>query len=61
MSEKFYEDISVAPWSFADAFSNVDDKLCTLFFIQCYSNEHALFKTFKAHGKLNPCVNYNNS
>ena len=49
------------PWSFADAFSNVDDKLYALFFIQRYSNEHALIKAFKACGKLNPCVNDNNS
>ena len=60
-SKKFYEDISVAPWSFADAFSDVDDKLYVLFFIQRYSNEHALIKTFKARGKPNPCVNDNNS
>ena len=56
----FNSDASLAPWSIADVFEDVEDKLYAfdLLFTEIFYR-HAPVKTFKARGKPNPCVTDN--
>ena len=56
----FNSDVSLAPWSLVDVFDDVEDKLSAfdLLFNEILGR-HAPVKTFKARGKLNPCVTDN--
>jgi exonuclease III len=58
--EAFYNDISQAPWSVIDVFTDIDDKVNafnTMF--NDILNQHAPIKSIKVKGKPNPCVNEN--
>ena len=58
--ERFYEDISVAPWSVVDVFSDVEDKLYAFnSLFNTILHQDAPIKTFKARGKPNLCVTDN--
>ena len=52
--------MSLAPWSMVDVFNNVEDKLYAfdLLFTEIL-DRHTPVKTFKARGKLKPCVTDN--
>ena len=59
-ADAFLHDISQVPWSVIEAFSDVDDKLnaFNLLFNDIF-DQHAPLKTFRVHGKPNPCVTDN--
>ena len=58
--EAFCNDVSLAPWSVVDIFSDVEDKLYA--FDSLFNDildQHAPVKMFKVRGRPNPCVTDN--
>jgi hypothetical protein len=58
--DKFRKDVSLAPWSIVDVFTDVEDKLYAFHSLfNPILEDHAPFKTIKVCGKPNPCVTDN--
>ena len=58
--EAFYYDVSLAPWSIVDIFSEVDDKLHVFnSLFHSILDQQAPIKTVKVRRKLNPYVTDN--
>jgi hypothetical protein len=58
--DKFRKDVSLAPWSIVDVFTDVEDKLYAFHSLfNTILQDHAPFKTIKVRGKPNPCVTDN--